>query len=74
MNPSPTTTVVNCDEYEYFAEPTDGVNLTSGEAWWGTSLRFRRVGARKWTRVNLVEIHSWDKDAIQSAIDFQVPP
>jgi hypothetical protein len=65
---------INCAEYEYVAEPTDGVNLTGGGAWWGVNVRYRAVGARKWQRFNLVDVHSWDSEAITAAIDFQVTP
>ena len=68
------TLTINCDEYEFVAEPTDGVNLTTGEAWWGTAVKYRKEGARKWARFNLIDVHSWDTEAIRTAIDYQVTP
>ena len=68
------TATINCDEYEYVAEPTDGVTLSDGEAWWGTAVKYRKVGARKWSRFNLIDVHSWDAAAIVAAIDYQVNP
>lgn len=66
------TATVNCEEYEYDAEPTDGVSLTDGKAWWGTHVKYRKVGARKWQRFNIVDIHSWELDAVIDAISYQV--
>ena len=65
---------INCEEYEYIAEPTDGVSLSDGEAWWGVHVTYRKVGSRRWTRFNIVDVHSWDADAIVAAIDYQVNP
>jgi len=65
---------INCEEYEYDAEPTDGVSLNGGGAWWGLAVRWRKAGARRWERFTLIDVHSWDSDAIIAAIDFQVDP
>ena len=66
------TATINCDEYEYEAEPTDGVNLSDGSAWWGTRVKYRKAGARRWQRFTLVDSHAWDSEAIVAAIDYQV--
>lgn len=68
------TATINCTDYEYVAEPTDGVSLSDGTAWWGTHVKYRRVGARKWQRFHLVDVHSWDAEAIIAAIDYQETP
>lgn len=65
---------INCDEFEWDAEPNEGVSLSSGEAWWGTRVKYRKLGARRWQHFNLVDSHSWDTEAIISAIDYQVTP
>ena len=67
------TATINCEEYEYVAEPTDGVNLMDGAAWWGTRVKYRKVGARRWQSFTLIDSHSWDAVAIAAAIaDLQV--
>ena len=65
---------INCEEYEYEAEPTDGVSLGTGAAWWGVSVRWRKVGSRRWQRFVLVDVHSWDRDAQVAAIEWQIDP
>lgn len=68
------TCTLNCDEYEYTSEPTDGVTLGDGQAWWGSHIRYRKVGARRWQTFTLIDVHSWDTDAIIAAIDYTANP
>ncbi len=65
---------INCIEYEYVAEPTDGIAFETGGPFWGISVKYRPRGTRHWKRLTLVDVHSWDVEAIVAAIDYQVTP
>ena len=61
-------------EFEWDAEPTDGVSLSGGGAWWGLAVKYRRIGNRPWHRFTIVApgFHSWDTDKIEEAIRAHV--
>jgi hypothetical protein len=60
------------DQCEWDAKPTEGVNLATGEAFWGAAVKYRRIGTRRWYRLNLIDSHSWDTEAIHAAIEAHV--
>jgi len=59
-------------ECEWDATPTDGVNLSTGEAWWGVYVKYRRVGSRRWYRFHISDVHSWATAEIHAAIEAHV--
>lgn len=58
------------NEYEYQAEAEGGITLSEGVKWWGTRVRYRRVGVadRRWTKFLLVDVHPFDTAEIEHAV------
>lgn len=56
--------------YEYSAEAEAGFSLSDGAKWWGTRVKYRRVGIadRRWTNFLLVDVHPFDGDTIRHAV------
>lgn len=65
------THVANGKRYEYAVEPTEGFTLGDGRSWWGSHVRWRIEGTRRWQRFNLIDAHSWDAPKITAAIEAQ---
>jgi len=63
MSAARTTTA---DGFEYESEPDSGFFVGSGETWNGVRVKYRKVGARKWTR--FVIVHPADSLEIYLAI------
>lgn len=59
--------------YEHTAEAEAGVYIEGGR-WWGTRIRYRRVGIadKRWTKFLLIDTHPFDFEAIKSAVELHV--
>lgn len=54
--------------FEYEAEAEAGVSLGDGQRWWGTRIRYRELGTRRWQRTVLLDVHPLDTDAVELAL------
>jgi len=46
-----------------------GIYLSSGERWWGSRIKWRREGERKWRSFVVTDLHPFDYKGIQAALD-----
>jgi len=63
---------VNGQPYQYETEATAGLNLSTGEKWWGTRIRFRLGLQGRWSWINLIGIHPLDVDTVQEALAMHI--
>lgn len=55
--------------YEYDAEAEAGVTLSKPSTrWWGSRIRYRLIGTRRWSRLLVLDIHPFDKENIETAL------
>lgn len=54
---------------EYQATPDAGLLLGSGERWWGSRIRYRFPGERRWRRFLVIDLHPMDEAAIRGVIE-----
>lgn len=60
--------------YEHQAEADAGIYFSSGQRWWGTRIRYRRLGIadKRWTKVLAVDVHPFDFESIRSVVETHV--
>lgn len=65
---TPAELEVDGTTYQYLAEASGGVSLTTGDRWWGTWLKYRAAGDRRWRTVTLVDTHPFEQEKIAAAL------
>jgi hypothetical protein len=56
--------------YEVESFPEAGISLSDGSKWWGTRVKFRKKGSRRWDSVILTDVHPFDTNAIAAGLKF----
>jgi hypothetical protein len=56
------------EPYQYETEPTAGIVLATGERWFGTLIRWRPGTRGAWRKVNAVDVHPFDADAVEAVL------
>jgi hypothetical protein len=53
------------EPFQYEAEADAGIYLSTGERWFGTSVRWRPGISGRWQRCSLIDVHPFDFDAVE---------
>lgn len=57
--------------WEYEAEAAAGIYVTPGVRepyWWGTLIKYRPQGGRRWRRFNAVDVHPMNVGSVELAL------
>lgn len=60
--------------YEHTAEAEAGIYMGTGERWWGSRIRYRRIGIadKRWTKILLVDVHPFDFEKVKEAVTLHI--
>lgn len=60
--------VVGGEHFQWDCEAEAGVNLSDGQRWWGTRVKWRPCIKGRWQTFLLVDVHPFDVDNIRGAL------